>query len=89
MLRKKLLVRGKKVIDQILMLLLLHFWVIVVVRTEIFELFHGFALCREIFDVGIRGSKIASPILFLVRKCPLIIRGANLIPLLLIFHHVH
>ena len=70
---EKLIVRGEKVVDQILMLLLLHLWVIEVVGTEVFELFHGLALCRKIPDVGISGSKIASPILFLVRKCPLII----------------
>ena len=76
-------------VNQILMLLLLHFWVIVVVGTEVFELLHGLTLCREIPDVGISGSKIACPILFLVRESPLIIRGSKFIPLLLIFHHVH
>lgn len=60
-------------VDQILMLLLLHFWVIIVVGTEVFELLHRLALCREIPDVGISGSKIPCPILFLVRESPLII----------------
>jgi hypothetical protein len=55
------------------MLLLLHFWVIVVVGAEVFELLHRLALCREIPDVGISGSKIPCPILFLVRESPLII----------------